>query len=315
MQRWANYDIRVFAKEALVHTYANTEHALCVLNHHGDLDWMIGWCLIERIGMLGGVKAIMKDVAKYLPGIGWTFLFMEYPFLKRDWNEDKDKLTASCKNLSDYPVNMLLCLFAEGTRFTPDKHKRSMEFARSRGLPELKHHLIPRTKGFCLIMQHLKKSIPAIYDITICYRDGEPSIMGVVNAEPCSVDVLVRRFPVSEIPTESDEVLADWLIKLFQKKDKLVEYHIKHDKFPEDEFKLPKRVLPDLVVLVWLLLLGVPVFLAGVYLAWVGAWFILLLIVLVVILADQLFQYIARETIVSKTSSEYGLGGSNKKER
>ena len=55
-----------------------------------------------------GVKAIMKDVAKYLPGIGWTFLFMEYPFLKRDWNEDKDKLTASCKNLSDYPVNMLV---------------------------------------------------------------------------------------------------------------------------------------------------------------------------------------------------------------
>ena len=53
MQRWANYDIRLFAKEALVHTYANKEHALCVLNHHGDLDWMIGWCLIERIGMLG----------------------------------------------------------------------------------------------------------------------------------------------------------------------------------------------------------------------------------------------------------------------
>jgi len=68
--------------------------------------------------------------------------------------------------------------------------------------------------------------------------------------------------------------------------DELVEYHIKHDTFPEDEFKLPKRVLPDLVVLVWLLLLGVPVFLAGVYLAWVGAWFILLLIVLVVILGE-----------------------------
>ena len=32
-------------------------------------------------------------------------------------------------------------------------------------------------------------------------------------------------------------------------------------------------------------------------------------------IADQLFQYIARETVVSKTSSEYGLGGSNKKER
>ena len=50
----------------------------------------------------------MKDVAKYLPGIGWTFLFMEYPFLSRNWKEDEKKLAAACNNLSDYPVNMLV---------------------------------------------------------------------------------------------------------------------------------------------------------------------------------------------------------------
>lgn len=52
----------------------------------------------------------MKDVAKYLPGIGWTFLFMEYPFLKRDWKKDEERLAASCKSLSDYPVNILVSL-------------------------------------------------------------------------------------------------------------------------------------------------------------------------------------------------------------
>ena len=55
-----------------------------------------------------GMKAIMKDIAKYLPGIGWTFLFMEYPFLKRDWAKDQARLKKSCQNLSDYPVNMLV---------------------------------------------------------------------------------------------------------------------------------------------------------------------------------------------------------------
>ena len=43
----------MFAKEGDLEKYANTEHALCVLNHRGDLDWMIGWVLIERAGMLG----------------------------------------------------------------------------------------------------------------------------------------------------------------------------------------------------------------------------------------------------------------------
>ena len=50
----------------------------------------------------------MKDVAKFLPGIGWTFLFMEYPFLKRDWAHDEAALIESCNNLKDYPVNMLV---------------------------------------------------------------------------------------------------------------------------------------------------------------------------------------------------------------
>lgn len=55
-----------------------------------------------------GTKAIMKDIAKYLPGIGWTFLFMEYPLLKRNWSKDKDRLEAACRNLADYPVNMIV---------------------------------------------------------------------------------------------------------------------------------------------------------------------------------------------------------------
>ena len=53
LESWAEYDIKIFAKEGDVDKYANTEHALCVLNHRGDLDWMIGWVLIERAGMLG----------------------------------------------------------------------------------------------------------------------------------------------------------------------------------------------------------------------------------------------------------------------
>ena len=43
----------MFAKNEDIKKYPNREHALCILNHRGDVDWMVGWCLIERIGMLG----------------------------------------------------------------------------------------------------------------------------------------------------------------------------------------------------------------------------------------------------------------------
>lgn len=59
----------------------------------------------------------------------------------------------------------------------------------------------------------------AVYDVTICYRGTkEPSIVGVMNAEPCAADICIRRFPISGIPRESDEAMSKWLIDLFEDK-------------------------------------------------------------------------------------------------
>lgn len=49
-----------------------------------------------------------------------------------------------------------LCLFAEGTRFTKEKHELSMEYARKNGLPIFKHHLFPRTKGFTFLLKNME---------------------------------------------------------------------------------------------------------------------------------------------------------------
>ena len=44
----------------------------------------------------------------------------------------------------------------EGTRFTQEKHAASVEIAKQKGLPILKHHLLPRTKGFTLVASQIK---------------------------------------------------------------------------------------------------------------------------------------------------------------
>ena len=64
-----------------------------------------------------------------------------------------------CKTLMSQWVNTFffqLLLFPEGTRFTPEKHEASLEVSRKKGYPELKHHLLPRTKGFAYSMQEMK---------------------------------------------------------------------------------------------------------------------------------------------------------------
>ena len=49
-------------------------------------------------------------------------------------------------------------IFAEGTRLTPAKLKASQEYALSKGIEPLKHHLLPRPKGFAVSVKALKDS-------------------------------------------------------------------------------------------------------------------------------------------------------------
>ena len=35
-------------------------------------------------------------------------------------------------------------------------------------------------------------SVPAVYDLTFGFREGQPTLSGIINAEPCAIDILVR---------------------------------------------------------------------------------------------------------------------------
>lgn len=53
-----------------------------------------------------------------------------------------------------------MSIFCEGTRYTKEKYEESAKISKEKGLPVLKHHLLPRTKGFNLMAKHVKgKSI------------------------------------------------------------------------------------------------------------------------------------------------------------
>lgn len=60
-----------------------------------------------------------------------------------------------CTDFSRFSLKQML-MFCEGTRFTPEKYEKSKAFALKKGLPVLKHHLTPRTKGFCVAVEGLK---------------------------------------------------------------------------------------------------------------------------------------------------------------
>jgi len=167
--------------------------------------------------------------------------------------------------VNNYPKNYFFTLFlsCEGTRYTEDKRLESMQVAQEKGLPELKHHILPRTKGFVLVMQGLNKHIAAVYDITVAFQSPvNPELQNLLIGSRCQCEAYVRRIPISNIPIEDETKCAEWLHKLFQEKDKVFEYFLTHKTFNGRGLPMTnnlKRKSQDLIIeLLCLFFVGIP---------------------------------------------------------
>lgn len=52
-QWWSGSDIELFMNEDDFKKYVGKENIVCVVNHKYDTDWLFGWLICQRVGMLG----------------------------------------------------------------------------------------------------------------------------------------------------------------------------------------------------------------------------------------------------------------------
>nr|XP_020639569.1 1-acyl-sn-glycerol-3-phosphate acyltransferase gamma isoform X1 [Pogona vitticeps]XP_020639570.1 1-acyl-sn-glycerol-3-phosphate acyltransferase gamma isoform X1 [Pogona vitticeps]XP_020639571.1 1-acyl-sn-glycerol-3-phosphate acyltransferase gamma isoform X1 [Pogona vitticeps]XP_020639572.1 1-acyl-sn-glycerol-3-phosphate acyltransferase gamma isoform X1 [Pogona vitticeps]XP_020639573.1 1-acyl-sn-glycerol-3-phosphate acyltransferase gamma isoform X1 [Pogona vitticeps] len=285
LEWWSGTECTLFSDQATVDKFGK-EHVIIILNHNFEIDFLCGWTMTERFGVLGSSKVLAKKELLYVPLIGWTWYFLEIVFCKRKWEEDRDTVVEGLKRLSDYPEYMWFLLYCEGTRFTETKHRISMEVAESKGLPKLKYHLLPRTRGFTTAVQCLRGTVSAVYDVTLNFRGNKnPSLLGILYGKKYEADMCVRRFPLEDIPLDEKEA-AKWLHKLYQEKglndvnsslrilrlgilffplfkDALQEKYNQEGTFPGQQFKPPRRPWTLLNFFFWATILLSPLFKFG----------------------------------------------------
>ena len=129
------------------------------------------------------MRTLPKKSVMFVPGFGQLLWAMECPFLNRSWQRDETNIRKGLKAFADYPypvqvrnddlnLNSLtplspplslspslllqVCIFCEGTRFTDEKFKESVEYAKRNGIQPLRHHLLPRTKGYAILADSLR---------------------------------------------------------------------------------------------------------------------------------------------------------------
>ncbi|XP_028324459.1 1-acyl-sn-glycerol-3-phosphate acyltransferase delta isoform X2 [Gouania willdenowi] len=257
LEWWSGTECTLYTEPQSYRFYGK-ENAIVVLNHSYDIDFLCGWTFCERFGVLGSSKVLAKKELSYVPVIGWMWYFLEIVFCKRKWEEDRTLVAQSLQKLHDYPEHFWFLLYCEGTRFTPKKHQVSMQVAESKGLPILKHHLLPRTKGFWVTVQNLRGKAAAVYDSTLNFQNNEkPTLLGVLNGEKYHADLYVRRIPLDLIPEDEAECAA-WLHKLYQEKDSFQEQYTQTGRFPGPIVSPPRRLWSLINWLFWSCLMLYP---------------------------------------------------------
>lgn len=304
LEWWSATECTLYTDPQCYPLYGN-ENAIVVLNHNFEIDFLCGWTFCDRFGILGSSKVLAKKELAFVPVIGWMWYFLEIVFCKRKWEDDRKTVAESLQNLHDYPEKFWFLLFCEGTRFTPKKHEISMQVAESKGLPKLKHHLLPRTKGFWVTVQNLRGNAVAVYDSTLNFRNNEsPTLLGVLSGRKYHADLYVRRIPLDTIP-EDEAGCAAWLHKLYQEKDSFQEHHAQTGRFPGPIKTPPRRPWSLINWIFWSCLLLYPLFLLFLQLLSSGSMLTVVSTVTLCITVSVLARWMISQTQVDR-GSNYG---------
>jgi 1-acyl-sn-glycerol-3-phosphate acyltransferase len=212
-------------------TVPSGENALVVANHQQMPDITAIMAFARSYKRLGDLKFFVKSTIKWVPGIGWGMQFIGCPFIRRNWHRDRETIARTFQTMVEERIPTWLVSFVEGTRLTEDKLAASQAYAREHGLAVPHHVLVPRTKGFVASVEGLRRHIGAVYDLTIGYVDGVPTLWQYIKGSVRTIHVHVRRFPIEEVPRLEEELRA-WLLERFREKDELLEYYYTLGRFP-----------------------------------------------------------------------------------
>ncbi|XP_015415509.1 PREDICTED: 1-acyl-sn-glycerol-3-phosphate acyltransferase delta [Myotis davidii] len=332
LEWWSGTECVIYTDPRAYPTFGK-ENAIVVLNHKFEIDFLCGWSLAERFGVLGGSKVLAKKELAYVPIIGWMWYFTEMVFCTRKWEQDRKTVSQSLSpsslsslaprgtgrgpaDGSDRPcaLSPQFLIHCEGTRFTETKRRVSMQVAQAKGLPSLKHHLLPRTKGFAVTVRSLRDVVSAVYDCTLNFRNNEnPTLLGVLNGRKYHADMYVRRIPLEQVPEDEDQCSA-WLHRLYQEKDAFQEEYYRTGTFPETPMVPSRRPWTLLNWLFWASLLLYPFFRFLVSMASSGSSLTLAGFVLVFFVASMGVRWMIGVTEIDKGSA-YGNMDSKQKQR
>jgi len=199
-------------------------------NHQSWVDILVLQRLLNRrIPML---KFFLKRQLIYVPVMGLAWWALDFPFMRRHSDahlhshpeqrlDDVNESRRACEKFARLPTSVMN--FAEGTRFTPDKHRAQRS--------PYRHLLKPKAGAMALAIDVLGEKFDSLLDLTIVYPDGVPTFWQFLCGNVDSIIVRAQRIAIPRELLGGDYVrdvryrktFQRWLRQLWEDKDRRID--------------------------------------------------------------------------------------------
>lgn len=182
---------------------------IVVCNHQTWFDIPVVQHTVAYEGPI--VKFLIKRQLVWVPIIGWICYALNFPRLNRgegDNARQKDYAAIKAASNTLSAERGALLIFAEGTRFTAQKHKNQS--------PPYQHLLQPRPGGLKIALETAPPGTPVV-DITLVYRNGQTNFWYGLHGACPNIDVVIRQYAADDI-----DDARSWLADRWSEKDELI---------------------------------------------------------------------------------------------
>ncbi|MEO8507644.1 MAG: acyltransferase [Betaproteobacteria bacterium] len=195
-------------------------------NHQSWVDILVLQHLLNRrIPML---KFFLKQQLIYVPVIGLAWWALDFPFMRRHSDaelkrhpekrfDDIEATRRACEKFALVPTSVMN--FAEGTRFTPAKHRAQRS--------PYRHLLKPKAGALAMALGALGDRFDSLLDVTIVYPESAPTFWHFLCGNTRRIIVRARRMPIPHEFRGGDyardpkyrKAFQHWLQTLWEQKD------------------------------------------------------------------------------------------------
>ena len=199
-------------------------------NHQSWVDiFVLQHLLNRRIPLL---KFFLKQQLIYVPVMGLAWWALDFPFMRRHSEaylkshpekrfQDLETTRRACEKFALVPTSVMN--FAEGTRFTKQKHRAQRS--------PYRHLLKPRAGALALALSVLGDKFHWFLDVTIVYPDGAPTFWQFLCGRMSRVVVRARRLAIPRefvagsyaADAQFRKTIQHWLQGLWEEKDRQID--------------------------------------------------------------------------------------------